>query len=208
MENEVSDLSSDEIKRMAGVINKSGKRLHKRIEKFLLYSELLSLSRGELLNVKDTEIKFELDSELLMRELNTSFKEYDRVNDVKISFEDCDLRIQERFYKIILNELIENSTKFSEKGTKITVEGFVDGDYYKTKVMDNGFGMDNKSVKEIDSFKQFSNEIYQREGIGIGLALVKQTIKIFDGFITIDSKKNQYAQVEFGIPLAKIEVEK
>ncbi len=206
--NEEFDLSPDDIKRMAGVINKSGKRLHKRIEKFLQYSELLSLSKSEFANVKDIEIKFELDQELLEKELKTSLKEYDRVNDVKISFEDCDLKILERFYKTILDELIENSTKFSEKGTEIRVEGFADGNYYKTKIIDNGFGMDKKSIKDIASFKQFANEIYQQEGIGIGLALVKQTLKMFDGFITIDSKKNQYTQVEFGIPLAKIEVEK
>jgi len=205
IENDALNLSHDDIKKMAGVINKSGKRLHKRIEKFLQYSELLALSKEELTNEKDIEIKFELDSELLESELKTSFKEHIRANDIKISFENCNLKIQERFYKMILDELIENSTKFSEKGTEIIVKGFIDGDNYKTRIIDNGLGMEYKSTKKINSFKQFSKEIYEREGLGIGLALVKQILKMFDGFMTIDSRINQYTQVEFGISLTKTE---
>ena len=39
--NEEFDLSPDDIKKMAGVINKSGKRLHKRIEKFCAHPVFL-----------------------------------------------------------------------------------------------------------------------------------------------------------------------
>ena len=208
LENEAHDLRPDDIKRMSAAINKSGKRLHRRIEKYLLYTELVALSNYPLVDAMNIETKFGLDSDLLVKELKSSFKEYDRENDADLSFENSNLNIYERFYKTILNELIENSVKFSEKGTKISVKGFVDGNYYKTKVVDNGSGLDKKSIKNIGLFNQFSKEKYMQEGLGIGLEVVKKSLKMFDGYMNIKSIENQFTQVEFGIPLANIEVEK
>ena len=205
IESEIDSLRPDDIKRMASVINKSGKRLHKRIEKFLQYSELISFNKDDIVKTKDVDLSYELYSDECMKELKDSFKEHDRESDANISFENGNLRIKRRFYQTIINELIENALKFSENGTEINVKGFVDGDYYKTKIFNNGSGMDKKSIREIDSFKQFSKNIYEKEGIGIGLALVKNTLKIFNGYMTIDSKENQYTLVEFGVPLAKLE---
>jgi K+-sensing histidine kinase KdpD len=102
----------------------------------------------------------------------------------------------------IMNEVIENSIIFSEKGTEIVVEGTIDGDFYKMIVTDNGMGMDKKSINKIDTFKQFSKDVYRQEGIGIGLAVVKKTLKMFDGYLTVTGKENEYMKVEFGIPIA------
>lgn len=208
LEKEVDNLRPDEIKSMAIVINKSGKRLHKRIEKFLKYSELVILDKDDINNTKSLGRGFELDPAECKIELKNFFREYDRENDASISFENGNLKIHETFYKTVINELIENAIKFSEKGTEINVKGFVHGNYYKTVIFDKGSGMNKKSIKKIDLFKQFSKEVYQQEGMGIGLSLVKKTLKIFDGYMTIDSKENHSTQIEFGIPLALLEDEK
>ena len=207
LENEGDSLNRVDIKKMAGVINKSGKRLHRRIEKFLQYSELVAMSNEEITNVKDRGNQYVLDGARFTRELEDYVKEVEREEDTKISFEDATLKIYERFYKTIVNELFENSIKFSGYGSEIIIKGFVDGSFYRTMIFDNGVGMDKKSLKEISSFKQFSKNIYAQEGVGIGLAFIKKVLQIFDGHINIASEENQSTQIEFWIPLIKNETD-
>lgn len=207
LENESDYLQPGDIKKMAGAINKSGKRLHKRIEKFLQYSELVAMSNDDIANVKNRDNHFELDGAALTRELEEYVKEVEREEDTKIFFEDCTLKIYERFYKTIVYELFENSIKFSGKGSKIIIKGFVDGSFYRTMIYDSGVGMDKKSLKEISSFKQFSQNVYAQEGVGIGLAFIKKVLQMFDGHINIAGEENQSTQIEFWIPLIKNEIE-
>lgn len=207
LENEGERLNPADVKRMAGVINRSGKRLHKRIEKFLQYSELVAMSNEDLINVRNRGNHYKLIGAALTKELEEYVKAVERADDTKIFFEDCTLKIYERFYKTIVYELFENSIKFSGKGNEIIIKGFVDGSFYRTLIFDNGVGMDKKSLKEISSFKQFSKNVYAQEGVGIGLAFIKKVLQMFDGHINIASEENQSTQIEFWIPLVKNEIE-
>lgn len=202
MEDEIEGLSLQELKDMAGVINKSGKRLHRRIEKFLQYSELISLSKDGVMAAHYIERQCEVDSDFIKACVGRMFTEANRGKDSDISFESSFLIISGDYYKSIICELVENSLKFSKAGTTVCLKGFVNGHYYKTSVHDKGSGIDKISLKNIGIFNQFSKEIYDQEGLGIGLALVKAILKLFNGYMTIDSKENEFTAVEFGIPLA------
>lgn len=204
--NEGDNLPVNDIKNMAGVINTSGKRLHKRIEKLLQYSELVALGKDELIGKNNTEFEYELEPSSIIKISMNLFKEYNREDDAKISFSEGILKIEERFYQTILTEIIENAIKFSVKGTVINIHGQVEGEYFVTKIDDQGSGMDKNSINSIDSFKQFSKDIYRQEGLGIGLALVKKTVKMFNGYLNVEGEENKYTSVEFGIPLMKKEV--
>ena len=198
---EIEGLSVEEIKDMANVINKSGKRLHKRIEKFLQYSELISLSKDGVAAAGYIEKKVDVDTEFVKIIVAKILADFERAKDVNILFENGALKISGDYYKIILLELVENSLIFSKTGSPVELRGYVDGDYYKTSVYDEGNGIDKKSLKSIGILNQFSKEIYDQEGLGIGLVLVKEIVKLFNGYLTLDSKENEFTKVEFAIPL-------
>ena len=165
------------------------------------------MSNEDLINVRNRGNHYKLIGAALTKELEEYVKAVERADDTKIFFEDCTLKIYERFYKTIVYELFENSIKFSGKGNEIIIKGFVDGSFYRTLIFDNGVGMDKKSLKEISSFKQFSKNVYAQEGVGIGLAFIKKVLQMFDGHINIASEENQSTQIEFWIPLVKNEIE-
>ncbi len=92
----------------------------------------------------------------------------------------------------IFQNLIGNAVKYTETGQIIvTVE-----DYQKTRVIvkveDTGIGISSKYVKNL--FSPFSQEDTGRtrkyEGNGLGLALVKEYVKINRGEISVQSEKN------------------
>ena len=92
----------------------------------------------------------------------------------------------------IFQNLIGNAVKYTHSGhINITVE-----DYQKNRVVvrveDTGIGIGSKYVKNL--FSPFSQEDTGRtrkyEGNGLGLALVKEYVKINRGEISVESEKN------------------
>ncbi len=199
---DISSLEPEEIKSMADVIYRSGKRLLKRIEKMLQFSELVYLDKHEIENFKQVLNPFELESGSLSNEIINYFDEYQRNKDIFIEFDDASLSINERYFKTILYEVLENSVLFSEKGSSILVKGWIEDEHYKIRIHDHGIGMNKKSINNIELFNQFSKNIYEHDGMGVGLSLAKKTLKYYNGYLAIDSKVDQYTVVEFGIPLA------
>lgn len=93
-----------------------------------------------------------------------------------------------QFEKIFYN-LISNAIRHTNKGEKITIETFGSADYIHLNVIDTGEGIPSDSVPHIfDRFYQSKeNEYRTREGLGIGLALVKELVELHEGEITVES---------------------
>ncbi len=87
----------------------------------------------------------------------------------------------EKFYvvKLILQPILENSVghglKEGEVG-RIGIHAFLDGDFLKFEISDNGYGMMPSKVKELED-SLLDNTVYQ----GVGLKNVFQRIRIYYG---------------------------
>ena len=115
-------------------------------------------------------------------------------------------KIHQLFYN-----LIGNANKFTEKGNifvKLSVE---ETTYKKIKlfveIKDEGKGIDDEELKHI--FKSYyqgkiSNKI-KNLGVGLGLNLCKELIELFEGEISITSKKNVSTVLSFNLLLDKME---
>jgi response regulator RpfG family c-di-GMP phosphodiesterase/signal transduction histidine kinase len=105
--------------------------------------------------------------------LNTTYIDTDRLTD-------------------ILNNLIRNAYKFTEKG-KITVSLEQSEESVCIKVADTGIGMSPNFVEK--AFQRFTQGDGSRsrllEGTGLGLAIVKESVDLMHGNITVESKENQ-----------------
>lgn len=90
----------------------------------------------------------------------------------------------------ILENLVMNSVKYSEKGT-IEISVREEKDYVEVKIKDEGIGIDEKYLKHL--FQPFSQEdvSYKRrfEGTGLGLAITKRYVELINGDIKVESRK-------------------
>jgi len=93
-----------------------------------------------------------------------------------------------QFEKIFYN-LVSNAIRHTSRGDKITIETHAEGENVRLEITDSGEGISKESLPYIfDRFYQSKdNEYRSREGLGIGLALVKELVELHHGKITVES---------------------
>lgn len=100
----------------------------------------------------------------------------------------------------IFNNILSNSFKFTEKGhVKISIsEHKVFGkSYLKLLFFDTGVGINRKEITKVgDRFWRGSNVEGQISGTGIGFAIVKDIVQIYNWNIKIKSEENSWTRVE------------
>lgn len=97
----------------------------------------------------------------------------------------------DKLEKIIQN-VISNAIKFSQKDGQVNVFFNMRVDaYYEIRVQDQGIGIpENKLPFIFDRFYQAdSSDTRTREGVGIGLALVKELVTLLGGNIMVESSE-------------------
>ena len=105
--------------------------------------------------------------------------------------------------KIVLN-LLSNAFKYTEKG-KIEVDLRTGKKGVMLSVKDTGVGIPAEQLDKIfDRFHRIENiEGRSQEGTGIGLALVKELVKLHSGTIEVESKVGEGSVFTVSIPMGK-----
>ncbi len=107
--------------------------------------------------------------------------------------------------KNILNAIISNAIKYSEKGTiKISAEiEESDRTFLSITISDQGSGMDEFEIKNIFvTFYQSEDFITKKNsGFGLGMPIVKKFIDLLGGNIEIKSEKNVGTDINLKLPI-------
>ncbi len=193
------DLSVQEIKEMAEDIRSSGKKLHRRVEKFIEYAELFDGNEENVNNLTDRE--YELNPQKLSRLLMFKANEFSRKDDLNINFEPAKLKIPNKFYDLAISELLENSMKFSPVNKSINISGIKNGNNYITKIVDHGNGIKNLDIDSLGVIGRINFNNNFEEGLGLGLILVKKITELFHGGLKFERNNDVYNIFEFSIPL-------
>ena len=105
--------------------------------------------------------------------------------------------------KIFIN-LFSNAIKFTPEGGAITIKTSVTKKSFTASVIDTGIGIDTENLNKI--FTRFTqvdgSSTRQHQGLGIGLALVKDLVEKMNGTIAVTSTKGQGSQFSITFPLA------
>ncbi|MCX6579735.1 MAG: tetratricopeptide repeat-containing sensor histidine kinase [Candidatus Aminicenantes bacterium] len=114
---------------------------------------------------------------------------------------DCGkIKVDKDYLEIILQNLVNNSIKFSSEGSKISLELFCDKESAVIKVSDNGIGIPEDYLKmPFERYHRGSN-VGAVQGTGLGLAIVKRYTDLHCGDISIDSHLNAGTTVTLKIP--------
>ncbi|GAB4300683.1 MAG: response regulator [Ignavibacteriaceae bacterium] len=182
-------------------IHNAGLRLNHLIQNFIIYSKLEVLSKASGMGIKLDVSPLLSTYSLLEPVLTRVAKRYERTDDLKVSFENAEIKISYSDYCLIIEELLDNALKFSEKGTPVLVEGKKQNDRYNIFIKDNGRGLTPEQVKNIGPYVQFNRDVYEQQGTGLGLTISRKLIEMYGGKFSIDSEYNQGTKIKISFPL-------
>lgn len=183
---EPQGLSQDEIMYAGSHIQSSAKRLHHLLENILLMSELEAITTDQE-QLKKLRSSVTSSGFVLSQLVEPFAQELNRKEDVKLSIHDVTLRIYETHFGKIVEELTSNALKFSPKGTPVEIALWAEGAHGILEFRDKGKGMTPQQIQSIGAFAQFDREYHEQQGAGMGLAIVKKIVHLYEGSLVIES---------------------
>jgi PAS domain S-box-containing protein len=107
-----------------------------------------------------------------------------------------------RMQQILVN-LINNSVKFTEKGSIHMCISRSDKKHWSLGIMDTGIGIPEDELPNIfEAFRQVDSTATRKYGgFGLGLSIVKQLSELMDGNITVNSKLGAGSNFTVTLPL-------
>jgi len=108
-----------------------------------------------------------------------------------------------RLGQVLLN-LVHNAAKFTPDEGKLKIEAVSEGDWCRVSVIDNGIGIKEEDKERIfEPFCQLRNPLTkQRNGVGLGLTLVKQIVERYGGQVWVESEYGKGSRFTLTVPLA------
>lgn len=184
-----SETENNETKSMLETIYGGGTRLLETLNHILDLSKIESgkvIISPEAVDIK--ELILEVTS--LFNTLAVKKAIYLSVN---FSEDNITCILDKRFLRSVLNNLIGNALKFTDKGgvtVDVSLEKSKSASQLKIKVIDTGIGIPESSRKIIfDAFRQVSEGFNrQYEGTGLGLTITKKYVELLDGTIDVSSE--------------------
>jgi len=109
----------------------------------------------------------------------------------------------------VLTNLVENATKYSPEGSKITVEAKFAGNQIIVSVADRGQGIPAELLDKVfDRFYQAESIVTgKKSGTGLGLSICWGIVEAHGGRIWVESKLGKGSKFSFSLPVGKGEKE-
>lgn len=197
MQNE--EIEPSEVYEYAQGIHNSAKRLHRLIQNYLLYSKLLLLrSQGQ---AKFTA-NYPTDSQIVIRSISDRKAiECDRLDDLELDLVDIELNISSEDLIKIIEELIDNAFKYSQIGSKVSLNSQVVDSQWILTIQDRGRGMSEEQIANIGAYMQFDRQQYEQQGMGLGLVIARTLVEFYGGTINVQSQEKLGTKMAIAIPI-------
>lgn len=105
----------------------------------------------------------------------------------------------------IINNVLSNSFKFTEEGGSITLSTFLSPDSHSVtlQITDTGKGIPEEDLSHIFSpfYQSKISTADGQQGTGLGLSLVNELVKLYQGKIDLTSKINQGTSISITLPV-------
>lgn len=113
------------------------------------------------------------------------------------------VRADREMIREVLNNLVENAIKFTEKGG-VTLSIDYDEEFATVNVEDTGMGMPKEGTKHLfEKFYRVDNTATREVGgTGLGLYITRSIIETFGGKIWVESASGKGSKFHFTVPLA------
>jgi signal transduction histidine kinase len=192
-------LGEDDQSNVQNLASKLGLQVNRLTQ---LVSDLLDTTR--LTSGHLSLSKIELDVNEVIKECRESLEEVTATHLVRVQTGDVPhiYADKQRILQVLTN-LVSNAIKYSPKGSEVTISTERQDGSVLISVEDSGIGISADSQKMLfEKFSRAGNEtINSLPGIGLGLYITSQIVKMHGGTITVDSKEGRGSRFTLSLPV-------
>ena len=165
---------------MIKMVTEQNDRLSKMVKTLLDMSELQTVGRDEQIIMDDLVDEVLEDLEPLAQE--KSIKLIGKCKDITMVGSDI------LIYRLVYN-LVENAIKYNHSGGQVTVTAYKEQKHIYLSVADTGSGIPKELRERVFEpfFRVDKSRSRKLGGVGLGLALVHEIVRVHDGSITVKS---------------------
>ncbi|MFZ5919162.1 MAG: hybrid sensor histidine kinase/response regulator [Chloroflexota bacterium] len=185
-------------------IRAGSQRIHRLVEDFIF---LVSLESGEITSAIEqggmtTDLLPSLRAEVM------SFQQRMQEKDISLHTEwSANLPPVFTYPPLVCNamgRLIDNAIKFCPaQGGEIWISAGAVGGQVRITVRDNGMGIPEEEQSRIfDRFYQVNRELYEQQGVGLGLSIAQAIIDLHGGQIEVQSTPASGSAFTIALPVA------
>lgn len=180
------EMAPAEIGEMAAAISKAAQRLHRMAENYILHAGM-ELQRLTAADSAAGTLSGTAGADLVGEVAGAQAREYGREQDLRLELADATLPLAEPYVRKIVSELVDNALKFSETGKPVKVSLTASDDGTRLTIADAGCGMTPDQSRDVRAFRQFNRAVFEQQGSGLGLVLVKGIIEASGGAFELQS---------------------
>lgn len=160
------------------MVTEQNERLTKMVKTLLDMSELQTIARDETIDLDALIEEVLVDLEPLAQEKNITLN--NQCNEVKLLGSDI------LIYRLVYN-LVENAIKYNRINGSVTVKAFTKDQHIYLTVADTGNGIPKDLRERVFEpfFRLDKSRSRELGGVGLGLALVHEIVRVHDGSIQV-----------------------
>jgi two-component system sensor histidine kinase/response regulator len=194
-------LSPDDLSQIADHITKSGKRLQRVLENYLVYAQL------EILGADPLELEALRNhivgntAEIVTQQAAQKAEEVQRTADLDLHVDNIALRISEGDLRKIVEELVDNAFKFSKPGSTVSIGTHRETDRFTLSIQDHGRGMTAEQIQNVGAYMQFGRMMHEQQGLGLGLVIARRLAELHGAKLQIQSEPDHGTRVNLTFPI-------
>ncbi len=192
----MDSLAREDVEELHSCIEDSAARLARIAENFLLYVQLQILledqANEEEPNIEREQYRMSNVREYIEDIATSVANKYNRLPLLHLTLEDATINCSPAHFHKALAEVLENAFQFSPKETPVEIVSENTGSVLLISITDYGRGISEEQIETLKEyptvFKQFDRRKFEQQGVGMGLVLVYNILKLYDGTMTIKSE--------------------
>lgn len=191
---EIETIDRDTIKDMSLMIKNASIRLHRTIEKFILFTEAELMLKDRKSYARISTGLTKIDKTAIELFIDNKTKNSETKHAFELNVNECSVKIWDEHFKVVLNELIDNAVKFSFPDKQIEICSKENDDTYSLIIKNYGRGMTEEEINNASPFIQHNRSYYEQQGNGLGLAITQRIADFYNVKLEMHSVKDSYLE--------------
>lgn len=200
---EAPTLSPDEFQSFLLGIKKGADRLNRLVEDMLL---MVHLDTGRISHDFQLLSCIHHDLTSALREWIEPYRREATARGIRLEIEiEPDLppvRLCDEYFTDALGRLVSNAIKFSrDNDGRVTLSAHVVDGWVEVAIADEGVGIPKEKLPQLfQRFQQVDRHLMEQQGLGVGLAIAMELVRLHGGEITVDSQVGEGSTFTIRLP--------